>query len=99
MQGESREAVLRSGSLQRNWSIELTRLSSLFDSALIDPSPLNLFNAVHSFVAAPGLVLALFFSDCRRVDSNFDIAGTTVSAALRKVLKRKAMKLLCSNGV
>ena len=46
--------------------------------------------------------LAPFFSDIRHVDSNFDIAASTVSASLRKVLKgqeRKAMKLLCSNGV
>ena len=57
---------------------------------------------MHNFVSAPGLVLAPFFSDLRHVDNNFDIADTTVSAALRKVLKgqeRKAMKLLCSNGV
>ena len=88
--------------MQNRWSIELTRLAGLFDTALMNPSPLNLFTAVHNFVSAPGLVLAPFFSDIRHVDSNFDIAGTTVSAALRKVLKgqeRKAMKLLCSNGV
>jgi hypothetical protein len=69
---------------------------------LINPSPLNLFTAVHNFVSAPGLVLAPCFSDIRHVDNNFDIADTSVSAALRKVLKgqeRKAMKLLCSNGV
>ena len=62
----------------------------------------NGFNAVHNFVCAPGLVLAPFFSDIRRSDNNFDVADSTVSAALRKVLKgqeRKAMKLLCSNGV
>ena len=88
--------------VQNRWSIELTRLANLFDSALIDPSALNLFNAVHNFVTAPGLVLAPFFSDVRHVDNNFDIVDSTVSASLRKVLKgqeRKAMKLLCSNGV
>ena len=88
--------------MQNRWSIELTRLAGLFDDALRDPSPLNLFNAVHNFVCAPGLVLAPLFPDFRHSDINFDIAQTTVSAALRKVLKgqeRKAMKLLCSNGV
>ena len=48
-------------------NIELTRLAGLFDQALINPSPLNLFTAVHSFVSAPGLVLAPFFSDIRHV--------------------------------
>jgi hypothetical protein len=88
--------------VQNRWNIELTRLAGLFDQALINPSPLNLFTAVHNFVSAPGLVLAPCFSDIRHVDNNFDIADTSVSAALRKVLKgqeRKAMKLLCSNGV
>ena len=88
--------------VQNRWNIELTRLAGLFDQALINPSPLNLFTAVHNFVSAPGLVLAPFFSDIRHVDNNFDKVDSTVSAALRKVLKgqeRKAMKLLCSNGV
>ena len=88
--------------MQNRWSIELTRLAGLFDAAIMTPSPLNLFTAVHNFVSAPGLVLAPFFSDIRHCDNNFDIAATTVAAALRKVLKgqeRKAMKLLCSNGV
>ena len=74
----------------------------MFDVALAAPSPINLFNAVHNFVSAPGVVLAPFFPDNRHSDNNFDITDTSVSAALRKVLKgqeRKAMKLLCSNGV
>jgi hypothetical protein len=88
--------------VQNRWSIELTKLAGLFDRAVLNPSPLNLFTAVHNFVSAPGLVLAPFFSDIRHVDNNFDTVDSTVSASLRKVLKgqeRKAMKLLCSNGV
>jgi hypothetical protein len=69
---------------------------------MMEPTPLNLFNAVHSFVCAPGMVLAPFFSDLHHTDTVSDVADSTVTAALRKVLKgqeRKAMKLLCSYGV
>ena len=53
-------------------------------------------------MCAPGLVLAPCFSDIRVPDNAFDLKDSSVSAALRKVLKgqeRKAMNLLSSNGV
>ena len=88
--------------MQNRWSIELSRLAGLFDTAIANPTSLNLFNAVHNFVCAPGMVLAPFFSDIHHIDNDFDLTDSVVSAALRKVLKgqeRKAMKLLCSHGV
>ena len=88
--------------MQNRWHVELSRLAGLFDEALADPTPLNLFNAVHNFVCAPGAVLAPFFSDIHHKDSGLDLADSVVASALRKVLKgqeRKAMRHLCSNGV
>ena len=88
--------------VQNRWNFELNRLAEMFDAAIANPTELNLFNAVHNFVCAPGTVLAPFFSDIHHKDNGFDLADSVVSAALRKVLKgqeRKAMKLLCSYGV
>ena len=40
---------------QACWSSELTRLATVFDNAMLDPTPIKLFNAVFSFVCAPGM--------------------------------------------
>ena len=39
------------------WKAELSRLGTLFDTTLANPSPLALFNAVFQFICAPGAVL------------------------------------------
>jgi hypothetical protein len=83
------------------WKAELDRLSSLFNAALAEPTPLALFNCLFAFVCAPGSVLGGCF-DKRANNAVFDSPDDTVNAALRRILKgqeRKALKSLCSNGV
>ena len=83
------------------WKIELTRLSALFNTALAEPTEMNIFRAVLNFVCAPGVVLSPSFAE-RRATNAVGGLDTSVNAALSKVLKgqeNKAMKLLCSNGV
>jgi hypothetical protein len=85
--------------VQHAWAGELTRLSTVLDAALSDPTPLNLFNATLSFLSAPGTVLAPLFPK-RTPNSGFN--SSTLSDALKRVLlgqERKAAKLLFSNGV
>lgn len=82
------------------WAAELRRLTDLFDSAMSNPTPLNLFNAVFGFVAAPGSVLGPNFKVPSQAGPEF--VSTAVTSAVNKIMRgqeRKAMKLLCSNGV
>ena len=82
------------------WSVELTKLETIFDNALSDPTPLSLFLAVFAFISAPGTVLAPCFKQHTTTRSaNSDSA---VSSALSKILRgqeRKACKALSSHGV
>ena len=82
------------------WSVELTKLETIFDNALSDPTPLSLFLAVFAFISAPGTVLGPCFKQHTTTRSaNSDSA---VSSALSKILRgqeRKACKALSSHGV
>jgi hypothetical protein len=75
----------------------------VLESAISNPSPLNLFIACFTFCTAPGLRLApLFKSRAKSGKPVFSGHEASVSAALRRVLQGqegKAFKLLCSNGV
>ena len=82
------------------WVTELNRLSELFDTAMIDPTPINLFNAVYNFVVAPGAVLGPCFKTPAL--SSTESVSNAVTTAINKILRgqeRKALKMLCSNGV
>jgi hypothetical protein len=79
------------------WSNELDRLASMFDMALLNPTPLNLFNAVYNFVIAPGVILGTRF---KAPSKSYD--SDCIEAAINKLKRgqeKKAMKLLSSNGV
>ena len=88
-------------SISALWKTELDRLATLFESTLINPTPLALFNSLYAFVCAPGNVLGGCF-DRRANTVVIDSPDDSVNAALRRILKgqeRKALKSLCSNGV
>ena len=83
--------------VRSDWSRELSRLALLFDTAVSNPSPLNLFDAVFNFICAPAIVLGSKFKQPTTTHST-----SSVQQALNKVSQgqeRKAFKLLCSNGV
>lgn len=83
--------------IRNEWSRELTRLSVLLDSAIQNPTPLNLFNTILHLLAAPGAILGTRFK-APTITHN----STPVHSALNKVIRgqeRKAFRLLCSNGV
>jgi len=82
------------------WNIELERLSRLIDEALVHPTQVSLFNIVLSVLCSPGAVLGRCF--VKKKEVIFDTPDHTVNAALARVLKgqeKKAIKILCSNGV
>ena len=88
------------GTVLHSWTAELARLSALFDDAMSDPTPLKLFSAVFNFVAAPGAVLGPWFKT--PAHGSTEITNAAVTAAINKIMRgqeRKAMKVLCSNGV
>jgi hypothetical protein len=67
---------------------------------MLDPTPINLFNAIFNFVVAPGAVLGPFFK--APSGNRSDSLDSNINAALNKVLRgqeRKAFKLLHSHGV
>ena len=85
---------------QTLWSRELARLALVFDDALRNPTPINLFNAVFSFICSPGTVLGPCFK--APSTSRADNSGCPVSSALHKIMRgqeRKASKVLSSFGV
>jgi hypothetical protein len=70
----------------------------LFNNACENPTHINIFNACFRFVCSPGLVLAKLF---QAVDHD-NVNRSTVEIALNKIQRgheKKALKLLCSNGV
>ena len=80
-----------------SWSNELDRLATIFDAAMLDPTPLNLFHAVFSFVIAPGVVLGTRFKTPAQSHDNAPIESAINK--LKRGQEKKALKLLCSNGV
>ena len=88
--------------VQNRWDIEMTRLSKLLNDTMLDPTPVNLFNATFNLLTSPGIVLAPNFAELREPDHAYDADDATVADAVRKILKgqeRKAMKILSSDGV
>jgi hypothetical protein len=83
------------------WQAEMSRLSSLIESSLLDPSPINLFNCVLSVLLAPSSVLGPLLKQ-PKTSAQVTSTDDTVNSAIRKILKgqeAKAFKLLGSNGV
>jgi hypothetical protein len=83
------------------WKFELDRIGSMFQEALLDLTPLSLFNVLFAFLCAPGSVLGVCFEEKER-HTELDTSDSTVKAALRRMMKGqegRALKVLCSNGV
>ena len=80
----------------------MTRLSKLLNDTMLDPTPVNLFNATFNLLTSPGIVLAPNCAELREPDHAYDADAATVADAVRKILKgqeRKTMKILSSDGV
>src|SRR5690349_17348924 len=69
------------------WQSELIRLKSLIETALADPSPLNLFNSVLSLLCAPGSTVGSLFNNEVKSSLQFSSSDGTVNSVLRKIVK------------